>query len=257
LHPWHFAQVFKDREFESDAQRLTAMAAYLGLCSYLDHQMGRVLAALDQYGFSDSTRIVYTSDHGENLGARGLWGKTCLYQESTAVPLILAGPDIPAGQQVKTAVDFADFQPTIFDAVGLDPDTCDIPSRGRSLFQILSEPDDDNRIAFSEYHAVASPTGAFMLRRGRYKYHYYVGFEPELFDLDTDPEETRNLAPDAQYATLLADFETELRKICAPEVVDRRAKADQDALTEKFGGPEKAATMGTPAATPVPGGTHE
>ena len=257
LHPWHFAQVFKDREFESDDQRIIAIAAYLGLCSYLDYQIGRVLGALEKYGFSDNTRVVYTSDHGDNLGARGLWGKTCMYQESTAVPLILAGPDIPAGQLVQTPVDFTDFQPTILDAVGIDPDACEITSRGRSLFQILSEPYDDKRVAFSEYHAVGSPTGAFMLRRGRYKYHYYVGFAPELFDLETDPEETRNLAPDPEYTELLKDFEAELRKICNPEAVDLRAKADQDALIEKFGGAEKAGAIGTPGATPVPGGTHE
>jgi len=96
-----------------------------------------------------------------------------------------------------------------------------------------------------------------MLRRGRYKYHYYLGFAPELFDLEDDPEEERNLAPDPEYAELLKDFEAELRKICDPEAVDRKAKADQDALIEKFGGPEKARSIGTPGATPVPGGTHE
>jgi choline-sulfatase len=257
LHPWHFPQVFKDREFVSDDQRRIAIAAYLGLCSYLDYQIGRVLNALEEYGFSDHTRVVYTSDHGENLGARGLWGKTCLYQESTAVPLILAGPDIPAGRVVNTPVDFTDYQPTILEAVGLNPNACKIRSRGRSLFKILSEPYDDKRIAFSEFHAFGSPTGAFMLRRGRYKYHYYVGFEPELFDLDSDPEETRNLAPDPEYKDLLKDFEAELRKVCDPETVDQRAKEDQDALIEKFGGAEKARLIGTPGATPVPGGTHE
>ena len=96
-----------------------------------------------------------------------------------------------------------------------------------------------------------------MLRRGRYKYHYYVGFDPELFDLDTDPEEERNLATNPEYAALLKDFEERLRKICDPEAVDKRAKADQDALIEKFGGAEKARSMGTPGATPVPGGTHD
>ncbi len=75
--------------------------------------------------------------------------------------------------------------------------------------------------------------------------------------IDTDPEETRTLATDPEYKELLKDFEAELRKICNPEAVDRKAKADQDALIEKFGGAEKAGSMGTPGATPVPGGTHE
>ncbi len=256
-HPWHFAFGLRDQEFETDEQRMQAMAAYLGLCSYVVHQIGRIMDALDQTGLSQNTRVVYTSDHGENLGARGLWGKSCLYQESTLVPLIIAGPDIPAGQAVETPVDFIDFQPTILEAVGMNPDEQEISSKGSSLFQILKEPYDDQRIAFSEYHAAGSPSGAFMLRRGRYKYHYYVGFEPELFDLIEDPEETRNLATDPQYKGLLETFETSLREICDPEEIDRKAKEDQDALIERFGGPEKARSVGTPGATPVPGGTHE
>jgi choline-sulfatase len=139
----------------------------------------------------------------------------------------------------------------------MNPDEQEISSKGRSLFQILKEPYDDQRIAFSEYHAAGSPSGAFMLRRGRHKYHYYVGFEPELFDLIEDPEETRNLATDPQYKDLLETFETALREICDPEEIDRKAKEDQDDLIERFGGPEKARSVGTPGATPVPGGTHE
>jgi len=256
-HPWHFAFESKDRELETDERRMQAIAAYLGLCSYLDHQIGRILKALDQTGLSHNTRVVYTSDHGENLGARGLWGKSCLYQESTLVPLIMTGPDVPAGHTVDTPVDFVDFQPTILDAVGLNPGGYDTSSKGRSLFEILSEPYDDQRIAFSEYHAVGSPTGAFMLRRGRYKYHYYVGFEPELFDLLDDPEEARSLASEPEYKDLCDSFEASLREICNPEEIDRKAKEDQDRLIERFGGPEKASTVGTPGATPVPDGTHE
>jgi choline-sulfatase len=256
-HPWHFAFGLRDQEFEEEERRMQAMASYLGLTSFLDHQVGRILDTLDQTGLSRNTRVVYTSDHGENLGARGLWGKSCLYQESTLVPLIMAGPDIPANHVVDTPVDFVDCQPTILEATGLNPNEQDLPSKGRSLFQILGEPYDDQRVAFSEYHAAGSPAGAFMLRKGRYKYHYYVGFEPELFNLLDDPEETRNLATDPKYRKLLESFETSLRDICNPEEIDRKAKEDQDALIERFGGPEKARSMGTQGATPVPGGTHE
>ena len=108
---------------------------------------------------------------------------------------------------------------------------------------------------FSEYHAAASPSAAFMLRRGNRKLIHYVGYEPELFDLAADPEETADLAP-SDRATV-AEYEAILRAICDPELVDRRAKDDQNALTDRYGGPEAAFKTGTPGATPVPGQAPE
>ena len=92
-----------------------------------------------------------------------------------------------------------------------------------------------------------------MLRRGRYKYNHYVGYEAELFDLEDDPEETRNLALHPDYAQTVAEYDAYLREICDPEKIDRQAKDDQNALIERFGGREKALHIGTPGATPVPG----
>lgn len=96
-----------------------------------------------------------------------------------------------------------------------------------------------------------------MLRKGRYKYHYYVGYRPELYDLENDPEETVDLASDPDHEGVLAEMEALLRKRLDPEEVDRRAKADQDRLIERHGGPEKALAVGAPGATPVPGYGHE
>ena len=91
-----------------------------------------------------------------------------------------------------------------------------------------------------------------MLRKGRWKYHEYVGFEPELFDLETDPDEATNLADDPLQSGHVAELRGELRKIVDPEVADRQAKADQRALVESFGGREIAFQMGTAGATPAP-----
>ena len=77
----------KARKWSSGPRR------YFGLCSFLDENIGKVLAALSDAGLAGRTRVIYTSDHGDNLGARGLWGKSTMYQESVAVPLIVAGPD--------------------------------------------------------------------------------------------------------------------------------------------------------------------
>ena len=117
--------------------------------------------------------------------------------------------------------------------------------------------DDPERIVFSEYHAASSPTGAFMIRKGTYKLIYYVDYEPELFDLEADPEETTNVADHPDHADARRDCEAALRAVVDPEKADRQAKDDQNALIEKFGGREAALTTGTPGATPVPGLGHE
>jgi len=253
-HPWiadHEAFWSHDSRFKDPQERKTAIAAYYALCSWVDHNVGRVLGALHETGLSINTRVIYTSDHGDNVGARGLWGKSNLYQESVGVPMIMVGPDIKPGV-CNTPVDLLDLFPTILDGAALDPapEMADRP--GRSIFAIGEAPDDAERIIFSEYHAVGSNFGGYMLRKGKWKFHYYVGYSPELFDLDGDPEETTNLAGRAAHAEIVAMMEAELRKICDPEAVDALAKADQQALIEKHGGREKARLVGAPGATPPP-----
>jgi choline-sulfatase len=79
-----------------------------------------------------------------------------------------------------------------------------------------------------------------MLRKGRWKYHEYVGYELELFDLDTDPDEAMNRARDSSCSAIVAQMRNELRRIVDPEAADRQAKADQRALVNRFGGREIA-----------------
>ena len=251
-HPWveqlHRCQPVDDSL--DDATRTLATASYYGLCSYMDHQVGRILDALEQSGLADSTRVVYSSDHGDNLGVRGLWGKCTLYEEAAGVPLIIAGADVPRGETCATPVSLVDSYQTILHGVGEIPptDAGDLP--GRSLFEIAAASDNPERVAFSEYHAVASASGAFMLRKGGYKFNYYVGHPPELFDLESDPGEANNIAPVSP--AIIKEYETLLRTLLDPEAVDKQAKADQAALIERFGGREQALNMGTQGATPVP-----
>lgn len=235
-----------------DAGRKQCAAIYYALCAWVDHQVGRVMGALEKAGIADTTRVVYTSDHGDNIGARGMWGKSTHYDDAVGVPLIMAGPDIPAGRVSKTPTSLVDVAPTIMDAVGEHPYAWADRLPGRSLFEIADKPYDASRTVFSEYHAFGSPSAAFMLRDGRYKYNYYVGYEPELFDLEADPLEERNVARDPKHAATLARFEKQLRGMLDPEATDKRAKADQAALIARHGGPDKAYNVGAPGATPAP-----
>ena len=253
-HPWlersHHIHPVDDGL--DDAKRLEATACYYGLCTWVDRQVGRVVDALERNGLTEATRVIYTSDHGDNIGARGMWGKSTHYDDAVGVPMIMAGPGIAAGQVCRTAVSLVDLAPTIMDAVGEDPYGWAEGLPGRSLFEIAAAPTDPERTVFSEYHAFGSPTAAFMLRDGRHKFNYYVGYEPELFDLQTDPGEERSLAADPAHATVRAAFEAKLQAMLNPEATEAKAKAAQAALIERWGGPEKAKDIGAPGATPAP-----
>ena len=250
-HPWvELQNEFMDSEanFRDDAERMAARSAYFGLCSLLDANVGRILEALDAVGLGGNTTVVYTSDHGDNVGARGLWGKSNMYEESVAVPLIMAGPGIRQGV-CFTPVSLLDLSATIVNHFGADWSE-DRP--GMPLCSIDAAGRDPDRAVFSEYHAAGSVSGAFMIRTGRWKYIHYVGFEPELFDLETDPEEAVNLAGTVEHSDIQASLDARLRQICDPEAVDRQAFGDQALLIESHGGREAAIGIGAPGATPAP-----
>lgn len=252
-HPWVERQALHmdhDAAIGSDERRRLAIACYFGLVSFLDAQVGKVLSALGENGLDDSTTVIYSSDHGDNLGKRGMWNKCLMYRESTGVPMIIAGPDIPAGKVSKTPVSLVDVQNTVLERTCCNPEVLSGP--GRSLAELASLPDLPERLAFSEYHAVGSESAAYMLANADYKYHYYVGLPPELFDLTCDPDELNDVAGLPEYAAVLSSFETRLRALLDPEATDAAAKCDQDRLVEAFGGRDAALKTGTPAATPVP-----
>jgi choline-sulfatase len=254
-HPWveTFLNVVPGMDRNSNQERRIATAAYFGLCSFLDYNIGRMLEVLEQAGLADTTRVIYTSDHGDMLGSRGQWGKSLLYDDSAGIPLIMAGPDISANHTCNTPVSLIDLYPTIMDGVGkpLSSDENNLLP-GHSIFDIALKEYDQQRIVLSEYHAFGAPAGAFMLRQGRFKFNYYVGFEPELFDLERDPQELDNLAPDDAYGNIVRKFEFKLRELLEPEKIDAHARADQAKLVQDFGGVDLALRSGTEAETPAP-----
>lgn len=251
-HPFvdEYARVVDyDPHFSSDADVKRALAGYSGLVSAMDENLGKVLRALDDAGLAASTRVIYTSDHGDNAGARGLWGKSTFYEESSGVPMLAAGPGLPSGRVVATPVSHIDCAPAILASAGVCPLA---PLPGHSLFDVAHGATPD-RPVLAEYHAIGSTGGGFMLRHGRYKYCHYVNAPPQLFDLHADPEELVDLSGDLRYAAALADCERRLRRILDPEAVDARAKARQAALLAEFGGREKALARGDLGFTPAPG----
>ena len=240
-----------DRYFDPERLR-KAVAAYYGLCSFVDDNVGRVIRTLETVGLADSTRILYTSDHGDNLGARGLWGKSTMYEEVAGVPLIIKGPEIPHAHKVSTSASHVDAYPFIMECAGEGRPEMYDGHPGFSLFKLADGAQPDRNV-LSEYHGMGSTTGAFMIRHGKYKYVHYVAYRPQLFDLDADPEELRDLAGDPGHAKTLEECRARLHAICDPVEVDARAKKRQAELLESAGGREAVIRRGDLGFTPPPG----
>ena len=240
-----------DEPFDAPMVR-RAIAAYMGLVSFLDDNIGKILRALEETGLAGETRVIYSSDHGDNLGARGMWGKSTMYEESAGIPLIMAGTDVPRGNLCPTPVTLADAFPTFIHALGAKshPDDENLP--GHSLIDI-ARGHAPRRTILSEYHAASAICGSFMIRHDRWKYVHYVGLPPMLFDLEADPCEREDLGRDAGHEAVRRACEAALRAVVDPEAVDRLARADQRAMIEKHGGKEAILERGTFRYSPPPG----
>ena len=233
----HYRETWNYDDF-FDAERLQAgLTAYYGLCSFLDFQIGRILAALEESRFADDTLVIYTSDHGESLGNRGLWGKSVMYEESSGVPLVMAGPGVAAGQRCATPVSLVDVYPTVVESACGALDARERALPGANLITLAREQPAD-RVVFSELHDDGSMTGEFMVRLGNWKLVHYVGYPPQLFDLGADPFEEVDLAGRPETADVRSRLYDELRGIVDPDAVNRLVFADQQARIERLGGVE-------------------
>ena len=241
-----------DDYFESEADVKRALAGYFGLVSYVDENIGKVLKALEESGLAGNTRVMYTSDHGDNIGARGLWGKSTMFDGIAGVPMIMAGPGVPVGKRIDTPVSHVDCFPTIVETAGVPFAEVKDTHPGFSLLDIAAGAM-PARTVLSEYHGMGSTTGAFAVRVRNWKYIHYAKYLPQLFDLDKDPDELRDLAADPIYAAALAECRAALYSVCDPDAVDRRAKARQAVLLAENGGREAVLARGDLGFTPAPG----
>ncbi len=222
--------VFFDHDpYFTPETRGIARAAYLGLCTFVDRQIGRVLDALDASGQTDETLIIFTSDHGEMLGEKGFWAKSTMYDSSARVPLIIAGPGVGVARRTEP-VSLIDIAPTISNQFGIE-------NRDYSGENLLSSPNPD-RTVLSEYHDGGCSAGITMVRwnadRPWKLVHYAEGHPAQLFDLDNDPMEEQNLAE--MHPQVVADGRLRLKHWMDAEAVNEQAHADQAAMVEKLGG---------------------
>ena len=233
----------------SDDEITQLNQAYAASVSNLDENIGQVLDTIRDLGLQDNTNIIYSTDHGESRGSRGLFGKFTMYEESAAIPFIAAGPSFEAGKVSNIPVSLVDLYPTFVKNFGVTPDS-DIV--GSALPDLLRDPP-ETRYVFSEYHALHFQNAVFMVCDGRYKYIHYHHEPPELYDLEEDSNELNNLHENAEYEAIEIRMRHALHDIVDPEAVDHKAKASQAALIESHGGYEAVLKRGHFNNSPIPG----
>jgi choline-sulfatase len=186
------------------------MAIYFAGISHLDHQVGAVLEALERAGLGEETVVIFTSDHGDNMGRHGMWGKMNFYDGPQRVPFYVRCPGCESPRAVEERVSLIDVLPTLAELAGCE---ASFPVDGASLVPLLSgsRPERPDRVIFSEYHGYLSASDMYMAVRGDFKYCHYLLEPGELYNLSEDPGETDNLIGDPLYEPVRAELEAEIR----------------------------------------------
>ena len=185
--------------------------AYLASTSFMDSQVGRLLDALQASGRADNTIIVLWSDNGWHLGEKLITGKNSLWERSTHVPLIFAGPGIARGARCTRPAELLDMYPTLVELCGL-------PARpgleGHSVVPQLKDPR-----APRQWPAITTANqGNHTVRSEQWRYIRYADGSEELYDRDADPDERKNLAADPKYAEVIREQAKWLPTVNAPPV---------------------------------------
>jgi len=173
--------------------------AYAANISYLDDKIGELLATLKESRLDQDTVIIFTSDHGDMLGERGLWFKMSFFDGSARVPLMIHAPDRFTARSISNPVSTLDIMPTLADLAGCAPLSGVSDLDGVSLMPLLHGDVSASRPVYVEYAAEGSIAPMAMIRKGRFKLTI-AGDDPvQLFDLESDPHEQMNLAEEARF----------------------------------------------------------
>ncbi len=175
-----------------------ARRGYYGMISYVDRKLGELRKTLEDAGIADETVIIFTSDHGDMIGERGLWFKKNLFDPAIRVPLVVYRPDGKGLSRIVAPVSLLDLLPTLVDLGGGDAGAFVTPHEGRSLLPLLAK-DDPQRVTMAEHIDGGTKAPRVMLRRGARKIVVSEAYPTQLYDLAADPGETRNLADDPAF----------------------------------------------------------
>ncbi len=200
---------FRKYEVTADHIRNARHASFANI-SYLDDKLGELLKTLEQCDFDQSTQIILCADHGDMLGERGLWYKMNFFEAACRVPLLMVAPQQRTPKRVATPVSLHDLLPTLVELAGGDANDIVGDIDGRSVLSLVHGREDSERAAYAEYCAEGSVGPMIMIRRGQFKFNYCAADPVQLFDLEADPQEARNLANEPSHALVMAAFMREM-----------------------------------------------
>ena len=209
-----FMEMEVSQSFANPAVRDNVLGTYMGLVKQIDDHLGRLFDWLAETGRDRETMIVFTSDHGDYLGDHWLGEKELFHEVSVRIPLIIVDPrpeaDATRGATSDALVEGIDLVPTFLDATGAPPARHRVEGRSLQGFLHGNQPDTWRDAAFSEidygFYGAREDLGvgisearAYMLRTDRWKYVFFKGYDPQLFDLYNDPDEFVDLGRDPVY----------------------------------------------------------
>lgn len=236
----------------SEIQIKKALRSYYALVTFIDFEIGKIINYVEKSNLRKSTTIIYTSDHGDNVGRDGLFGKSTMYEESVGVPLIIKGKNFKKNYVCKNNVSHIDLYETILRDSGIKKNNKPKSYFGMALQDTLNNKKRKYPV-ISEYHATCSLDGITMMKYKNYKFIYHINYSHQLFDLKNDPNELINLSRNKKYLKIYNLLKSKIEKIINPKKVDLEAKFDQKKLLRKHGGRKKILSQGTLGYTPAPG----
>ena len=181
-----------------------ARRGYFASISYVDEKIAEILEVLETTRQDDNTVVIFTSDHGDMLGDRGLWFKMSFFEGSARVPMMISMPGLGTGR-VDTPVSTLDLMPTLSELAGIELGEVSSYLDGESLLPLAAGERRQGPVLM-EYAAEGTIAPMVSLRDGRYKLNHCEADPTQLFDLESDPDERINLAGDPEYADILADL---------------------------------------------------
>ena len=223
---WLYLSHGRDRLAVTDAHIRNARHAYYGMISYVDDKLGQLLGALHDLGMADDTLVVFTSDHGEMLGERGMWYKQCFFEGSARVPLVIAGAGWSGPSRSDTLVSLVDLMPTLLETAGEPQADADARAAGTSLHAVTAGAGAE-RAVFSEYSDMGVCAPCRMVRLGRHKLIVTHGHLHQLYDLEADPLELANLAGNPAHAPIEARLLERAFAGWDPDLLEARIRQSQ------------------------------
>ena len=218
-----------DQDFTDD-QIKRAKRAYYGSVSYVDDCIGKLLETLKEAGLADNTIILFSGDHGDMLGERGMWYKMSYFESSVRVPLLVNYPQRFEPHRVSQNVSTLDILPTLCDLVGTKPAPF-LPMDGQSMLPHLEQREGHDTV-FAEYTGEGTISPIMMIRRGAWKYITCPADPPQLYNVERDPHELDNLARFVKIEPKTPEQQA-AKSIFEKFDAEAHARWDFDAITAK------------------------